>query len=203
MCPIAQQTGVVGPVSIDNLIVLAAAMIGVGGSYFIFCRRLTVHEEKLRTAIVSEIAVMAADVHFNARILEAETIDQNVDLYIPLDPIANDVFTENTGDLGLLEEAEVEQLTTAYSRAASVRRQITALQDTDSPAVPDVRKLRSDLITLNNELIDSLEILNENREENWEVTEEITKLQVPDYNPSPDIDSESANQTFAQYNRWI
>lgn len=188
MIPKTQEVGVIGPLSIDNLIVLVAAIVGVLGSFLVYRHRLNIRKKKLRVALSSEISIMASDVFHVARILEAEKVDKNTKLYIPVDPITNDIFLGNVTDLGLLKEEEVEEISEIYSRASSVRQQVSNLQSVDSPTAPDVRKLRSDIIELNNMIVDTIRTFGKNIEGSWDIDDtDITKLEKPEYQPSCEV----------------
>lgn len=140
--------GVLGPFGIDNLVLLATAVIGLTGSYLIYRLRLRTRRRRLRKALRGEIKAMAPSIYEKARIMSAE--DRNSDFYIPTDPTIMTVFSNNSGEIGLLSDGEVEELTDFYTKAAVVSQRIQNLNTVENPNRASILQLRGDLIQLNN-----------------------------------------------------
>jgi hypothetical protein len=140
--------GVLGPFGIDNLVLLATAVIGLTGSYVIYRLRLRTRRRRLRKALREEIKAMAPSIYEKARIMSAE--DRDSDFYIPTDPAIMTVFSNNSGEIGLLSDDEVEELTDFYTKAAVVSQRIQNLNTVENPNRASILQLREDLIQLNN-----------------------------------------------------
>jgi len=142
------SSGVLGPFGIDNLVLLATAIIGLSGSYAIYRLRLRTRRRRLRKALRGEIKAMAPSIYEKARIMSAE--DRDSDFYIPTDPTIMTVFLNNSGEIGLLSDGEVEEVTDFYTRAAVVSQRIQNLNTVEEPNKASILQLREDLIRLNN-----------------------------------------------------
>lgn len=140
--------GVIGPFGIDNLVLLATAIIGLTGSYVIYRLRLRTRRRRLRKALRGEIKAMAPSIYEKARIMSAE--DRDSDFYIPTDPTIMTVFSNNSGEIGLLSDDEVEEITDFYSKAAVVSQRIQNLNAIEDPNKASILQLREDLVRLNN-----------------------------------------------------
>lgn len=159
LCPPSNATmqntnQIIGPISVDNLIILATAVIGLLGSYTIYRLRLRTRRRRLRKALRGEIESMAPGVHEKARIMAAE--DRDSDLYVPPNPVTATVFQNNSGELGLLSDQEVEKITAMYSRGSVVKQLVEHLDDQDDPRREMVLQLRTDLIKFNNSMNEAL-----------------------------------------------
>lgn len=142
------SNGVISPFSIDNLVLLVTAVIGLVGSYTIYRLRLRTRRRRLRKALRGEIKAMAPGVYEKARIMAAE--DRDTDLYIPADPTIMAVFSNNSGEIGLLSDDELEEVIELYGTAAAVRQRIDNLSTMQDPNKSAVLQLRTELIQLNN-----------------------------------------------------
>lgn len=140
--------GVLGPFGVDNLVLLATAIIGLTGSYAIYRLRLRTRRRRLRKALHGEIKAMAPSIYEKTRIMSAEDRDSN--FYIPTDPTIMTVFSNNSGEIGLLSDGEVEEVTDFYTRAAVVSQRIQNLNTVEEPNKASILQLREDLIRLNN-----------------------------------------------------
>jgi hypothetical protein len=140
--------GVIGPFGIDNLVLLATAIIGLTGSYVIYRLRLRTRRRRLRKALRGEIKAMAPSIYEKARIMSAE--DRDSDFYLPTDPTIMTVFSNNSGEIGLLSDDEVEEITDFYSKAAVVSQRIQNLNAIEDPNKASILQLREDLVRLNN-----------------------------------------------------
>lgn len=140
--------GAIGPFGIDNLVLLATAIIGLVGSYIIYRLRLRTRRRRLRKALRGEIRAMAPSIYEKARIMASE--DRDSDFYIPTDPTVMTVFSNNSGEIGLLSDDEVEKVTRFYSNAAVVSQRIQNLNAVENPHKASVLQLREDLVQLNN-----------------------------------------------------
>lgn len=145
---------IIGPLSIDNLIILVAAVIGLLGSYTIYRLRIRTRRRRLRKALRGEIKSMAPGVYEKARIMAAE--DRDKGFYVPPNPVTSTVFKNNSGEIGLLTDDEVEMIAAMYSKAEVVRQLIEHLDEQDDPRRATVLQLRTDLIELNNLINDAL-----------------------------------------------
>lgn len=145
---------IIGPFSIDNLIILVAAVIGLLGSYTIYRLRIRTRRRRLRKALRGEIKSMAPGVYEKARIMAAE--DRETDFYVPPNPVTMTVFRNNSGEIGLLSDGEVEKITAMYSKAEVVRQLVEHLDDQNDPRRATVLQLRTDLIELNNSINEAL-----------------------------------------------
>lgn len=140
--------GVIEPFGIDNLVLLATAIIGLTGSYVIYRLRLRTRRRRLRKALRGEIKAMAPSIYEKARIMSAE--DRDSDFYLPTDPTIMTVFSNNSGEIGLLSDDEVEEITDFYSKAAVVSQRIQNLNAIEDPNKASILQLREDLVRLNN-----------------------------------------------------
>jgi hypothetical protein len=140
--------GVIGPFGIDNLVLLATAIIGLTGSYVIYRLRLRTRRRRLRKALRGEIKAMAPSIYEKARIMSAE--DRDSDFYLPTDPTIMTVFSNTSGEIGLLSDDEVEEITDFYSKAAVVSQRIQNLNAIEDPNKASILQLREDLVRLNN-----------------------------------------------------
>lgn len=145
---VQNSNGVLGPFGIDNLVLLATAIIGLGGSYSIYWLRLRTRRRRLRKAIRGEIKAMAPSIYEKAQIMAAEDLES--EFYIPTDPTIITVFSNNSGEIGLLSDDEVEEVTNFYTKAAVVRQRIQDLNTADKPTKASILQLREELIQLNN-----------------------------------------------------
>jgi len=151
--PVANSTvqntnGIVGPFGIDNLVLLGTAIIGLGGSYLIYRLRLRTRRRRLRKAIRGEIKAMAPSIYEKAQIMATE--DRDSDFYIPTDPTIMTIFSNNSGEIGLLSDDEVKEVTDFYTKAAVVRQRIQNLNTVEDPNEASILQLREELIQLNN-----------------------------------------------------
>lgn len=122
--------------TIGNLLILVAAFIGVGGSYYLYKRRQADRREKIKNALQAEISQTS----YLGGLVDAwenDGINPRVDP-IPPDQLPNPdfiptvVYEELASDLGLLEANEVQRIVEYYSILIYIKGLIDTIR-TETP----------------------------------------------------------------------
>ena len=128
--------------AIGNLLILVAAIVGVGGSYFIYHTRLENRKNSARRALKSELESMT---FFTQWLDEPEGVLQH--------GITTTVaYKSHIETIGLLNDDEIDKLTTFYSGAISIEKLLESNRDIilqaglTSDAVDTEREYREDVI---------------------------------------------------------
>lgn len=135
--------------TVSGFVVFSTAVIGVGGSYYIYRRRRQDTEQRLCQAVFAEIALVGDQIYAEVRDMTVSQLDS--ELYVPDEsPIVLNAYRNNAGEIGRLSQDEVEKLTSFYTLATIVRPRIERVIQRDDVEAVEVSRLRTRLIKLFN-----------------------------------------------------
>lgn len=106
--------------AVGNLALLLAAIIGVGGNFYLYRHKRKKRRQKLREAIHAELSSMKPVVNSIAKQKDIVRMD-------PVDPrsfLVSTVYDSSSDDLGLLSDEEVVSIVDFYSTGKSIQRLI-------------------------------------------------------------------------------
>ena len=103
--------------AVGNLFLLFAAIIGVGGNYWLYIKKRSHRRDTLRLALLSELTSMQPTI----RDLDYQSSSAEMDTGHPEYFLSNNVYDGNSGNLGVLTEEEVIAIVDFYTQAAKVQ----------------------------------------------------------------------------------
>jgi hypothetical protein len=160
--------------AVGNLLILIAAIVGVGGSYYIYHIRLENRKKSARRALKSELESMT---FFTQWIEKSESIPQH-------SITTTMAYESHIETIGLLNDAEIDKLTTFYSSAVHIdkilesNREIILQSGLVHNAVDMEREYREDVIASRLDRLavwrwQALQILKKNMGEPYEPPEHL------------------------------
>lgn len=132
-----------------DLVVLLAALVGVGGGYLLYRKQGADTAEKLRYALHAEVGKMGDQIYTEASQMKSAELTE--DPYLPEEsPIVPTVYRNNAGELGRLTKDEVEALTSFYTAAELLDERLGRALGADDLSSVEALYLRAKLVELNN-----------------------------------------------------
>jgi hypothetical protein len=127
--------------AIGNVFLLLASIIGIAGSFILYEKRKSDNRAKLKRALAFEIREM--DLEETVDTLESindppPQTRLNEAQIPPADALPTTVYESNTGDLGLLDESEIDEVVDFYTTIIKYKSVIRAIrEDPDEAPMPD------------------------------------------------------------------
>lgn len=155
--------GVLKNPAVGNVFLLLASVVGVGGSYVLYVKRKADNREKLKRALAFEIREMELEE-------TADTLDGisnpppqtrlTASQIPPADAFPTTVYESNTGDLGLLDETEINEVVDFYTTMIRYKSIIRAIrEDPQGAPMPDHETLVNRLSETSEQQDNLLELL--------------------------------------------
>lgn len=141
--------GAFSAVTMADLVVLLAAIVGVGGSFLLYRVRRIHEADRLRNALYAEVGKIGDEIFEVA--LRMESAKLVGEPYLPEEsPIVVTAYENNAGELGRLTPGEIESLASFYTAAVLVDERLQPAMRSDDPSMIESLYLRTRLIELNN-----------------------------------------------------
>lgn len=135
--------------SFRDLVILTAAIVGVGGSYLLYRKRRLDTAANLRHALYAEVGTMGDQIHTQA--IQMKSAELTTDPYLPEEsPVVPTVYRNNAGELGRLTTDEIEALASFYTAAELVDERLGRAIASEGISRAEALYLRAKLVELNN-----------------------------------------------------
>lgn len=135
--------------SFRDVIILTAAVVGVGGSYLLYWKRRSDTADKLRYALYAEVGMMGDKIYTQA--IQMKSAELTTDPYLPEEsPVVPTVYRNNAGELGRLTTDEIEALASFYTAAELVDERLGRAIASEGISRVEALYLRAKLVELNN-----------------------------------------------------
>lgn len=108
---------------------------------------------RLRKALFEEVVAMSESIDEIANLLKPMRPEGDA-VQIPTDVLLTTVYESNVGQLGMLSDEEVEQVTKFYSQCEVVRRLLNDLSEKDKVRPGSVDLLRQNAIELQGKMVE-------------------------------------------------
>lgn len=144
--------------------IIITVIIGFIGSFGLYWKQQKDKRRKLRKALRSEIESCNTEPYTEA--LTSEDADLDGWLIPETSPFASDIYTNNTSNIGLLSDEEIEDIVDFYSEAHTAEKEIKrAHGDRETSLANNPFVLINRLFELNNQRNDLLKKLDKKLED--------------------------------------